>query len=96
MYNPGDFSFVSDKMWRETLTHDYGAITPEGWNALKMHDSSRSFMLHTNGGIWADIRSKMYDGHSAASESCSLRTMESIAKSGWDAFVKKCVSDVPR
>jgi hypothetical protein len=88
MYSSGDFSFIVDDMWRTVLALDYASITPAGWKALKMHDSSKSFMWDTNGGVWTDIRSKLYNGHSAASESCSLRTMESIAKKGWDVFVK--------
>ena len=90
-YESGDFSFMHDDMWRETLAHDYAAVTPEGWNALKRHNADNSFMFHTNGGIWEEIRAKMYDGHSGASMACSLRVMERIAKIGWDTHVREYI-----
>ena len=92
MKAPGDFSFIKCDLWRETLTHDYASLTREGWHALKHHDSTKSFMLDTNGPIWDSIRAKMYDGHSGASMACSLRTLEQIAKSGWNDFVRRSES----
>ncbi len=89
MATPGDFSFIKDEMWRETLTHDYKCITPECWEALRNHDETASFLWETHGRIWDSIRSKMYDGHSGASMALSLREMESIAKNGWDDYVLK-------
>lgn len=84
----GDFSFVTDDMWREVLTHDYACITDIEWRMLEGHDETKSFMWDTNGRAWDTIRAKLYDGHSAASMSCSLRTLERIAKFGWDSFVQ--------
>ena len=84
MYAPGDFSFMVDDMWRKTLSHDYSVISPDGWAALKRHDGNKSFM-------WDEIRSKMYGGHSGASQACSLRCMERIAKIGWDQYVKESI-----
>ena len=87
--NPGDFSFVTDSMWREVLTHDYKCITPECWEALRKHDITASFMWETHGRIWDLIRKDMWDGHSGSSMALSLREMESIAKNGWDDYVLK-------
>ena len=84
----GDFSFVNDAMWREVLTHDYACVTFTEWLMLKGHDADNSFMWDTNGPAWDMLRAKLYDGHSGASMACSLRTLECIAKSGWDSFVK--------
>ncbi len=88
MYQPGDFSFFENKLWRETLTHDYACLTREDWLALRDHDSDDSFMWDTNGAVWDSIRAKMSDDHSAASMACSLRNLERIAKFGWDSCVK--------
>lgn len=93
MATPGDFSFISDEMWRETLAHDYATLTHVGWHALKHHDPNKSFMWDTNGAIWDSVRSKLYDGHSGASMACSLRSLEHIAKFGWDEFVKRSQSE---
>ena len=85
---PGDFSFVNDVMWRESLTHDYKCVTPEVWNALRNHDETKSFMWETHGPIWDLIRKDMWSGHSGASMAMSLRDLERIAKLGWEAFVQ--------
>ena len=95
--NPGDFSFVTDSVWREALTHDYKCITPEGWVALKNHNLKKSFMFETHGEIWDLIRKDMWDGHSGSSMALSLREMESIAKNGWEEYVirqKRAQSDL--
>ena len=89
MYQPGDFSFVEDALWRKTLTHDYACLAREDWLALRDHDADDSFILETNGVVWDSIRAKMSDDHSGASMALSLRNLERIAKFGWDAFVKK-------
>ena len=86
----GDFSFVSDSMEREALTHDYKAIESIGinaWKALSNHDDNASFMWETHGEIWDTIRKSMWWGHSSASMSLSLRTLEYIAKQGWDKYI---------
>jgi hypothetical protein len=83
----GDFSFVEDKMWRETLTHDYNCLAYMDWFMLKGHDSTKSFMWDTTGPAWDHIRKKMHDDHSAASMACSFRVLERIAKIGWTGFV---------
>jgi len=90
-YNPGDFSFMFDEMWRDAISHDYSVISPEGWTALKRHNINKSFMWDTNGELWDEIKSKMYGGHSGASQACSLRCMERIAKIGWDEYVKESI-----
>ena len=88
-YKFGDFGFIKDESDREMYTHDFNLIndTYGAWKALYNHDSSKSFMLETNGGIWDYIKSKMWGGHSGASASLCLRNMEFIAKQGWDDFV---------
>jgi len=90
MYKQGDFSFIKDPIDREALTHDYQVIENIGidaWKALSNHDSNKSFMWDTHGEIWDKIRKAMWRGHSGASGSLSLRTLEFIAKQGWGEYV---------
>ena len=87
-FMPGDFSFISDNLHREALTHDYQVIESNfAWKVLKNHNPDNSFMWHTHGAIWDNIRIKMWNGHSGASMSLSLRTLEIIAKQGWENYV---------
>jgi len=85
----GDFSFIEDALFANTLKYDYSQINdiPGAWTALKNHNPNNSFMFETDGGIWGIIRSKMSDLHSGASGAISLRNMEYIAKHGWDKYV---------
>jgi len=87
----GDFSFIDDCIQRELLTHDYKVIEsiPGAWDALRNHDTKKSFMWDTEGEIWTEIRSLMWNGHSGASQSLSLRELEFIAKYGWEKYVQR-------
>ena len=83
MSKPGDFSFVEDKLFRETYEYDYKVISRlELWSNLKNHNPNEPFMFSS----WENL--KLYPGHSGASYACSLRCMERIAKNGWENFVK--------
>jgi hypothetical protein len=87
----GDFSFINEPIQRELLTHDYKVIesVPDAWDALRNHDHTKSFMWDTEGEIWTKIRSVMWNGHSAASQSMCLRDLEFIAKYGWEKYVQR-------
>jgi len=90
IFAKGDFSFVDDKLMREMLTYDFNAINKIGekaWDALMNHNSDMSFMYHTRGTIWDEIRDNLYPGHSGASYGVSMRIFEKIAKYGWENFV---------
>ena len=65
----------------------YNAVTlAEKWEWLK-HANIETFMFGTEPEI-AEISSKMkYDGHSGASFGTTMRTMELIAKKGWEVFI---------
>ena len=84
----GDFSFIEDSMMGPTLQYDYNQINniPGAWEALRDHDTNKSFMFDTSGPIWDTIREKMSTSHSGASGAISLRNMEYIAKNGYRAF----------
>jgi len=65
--------------------------TPGGWEWIKSFSDSedKSFML-CNDPKKMEIMGNMkfLDNHSGASLACMFRTMEFIAKHGWDAYVK--------
>jgi hypothetical protein len=91
VYYAGDFSFVKNISECKALKHDYIVIdelVPGAWEALKNHDPKHSFIWNTNGEIWNQITSLMWNGHSGASYSLNLRILEKIAKHGWDNYVK--------
>jgi len=46
-------------------------------------------MWDTEGEIWTEIRAMMWNGHSGASQSLSLRELEFIAKYGWEKYVQR-------
>jgi len=81
-YLPGDFSFLKDENVI-ALTFDYKVIDNlKIWKILKKNkncfDSVKKFDV---------LKSQMYHGHSRESLLLSLRTMEFIAKNGWEDYV---------
>ena len=90
MTKVGDFSFIDDPLFRESLTYDFNAINEigeEAWEAFMNHDPDHSFMYNTHGPIWDKIQKNVYPGHSGASYGISMRIFEKIAKYGWEQFV---------
>ena len=96
MYTVGDFSFIDDMLFRNAHDKTYQAITNlDGW------DFMRSFTPNdTQGFIYSshemlDAISSETDrlgvGHSAASFGITMRSMEMIAKEGWQKYVQKSI-----
>ena len=85
----GDFSFVTESMDREWLTHDFQVVEkmPGAWEMLRDHDPDQNFLWETQSLFWDILKESMWWGHSGASMAISLRNMERIAKIGWDAYV---------
>ena len=73
-YKLGDFSFIKDKLTRETLEYDFNVINniPGAWDEFREHDLDKSFMYQTCGQIWDKIAAKAYPGHSSASFGMSM------------------------
>jgi hypothetical protein len=90
-YPFGDFSFIKDKLIRETLEYDFKIINniPGSWDEFREHDLDKSFMYQTYGQIWEKIAQQAFPGHSSASFGMSMRTFEYIAKHGWESYVNK-------
>jgi hypothetical protein len=87
---PGDFSFVKDKETRIMFDDAYQAITKaEAWDYMKTDPGDGGYMF-TQSDMLAKINTKMtYDGHSGASYGWTMRTMQHLARTGWEAFVKE-------
>jgi len=88
-YKLGDFSFIKDKLTRETLEYDFNIVNniPGAWNEFREHDLDKSFMYQTCGQIWEEIAAKSFPGHSSASFGMTMRALEYIAKHGWEKYV---------
>ena len=88
-YEPGDFSFIKNKLKAQALTYDYNLVTKLGaWDVLKNHDTLDDFIDDTYGGIWDIIYENMWRSHNQESARLSLKNLEFISKKGWEEYVK--------
>jgi hypothetical protein len=91
--NEGDFKTLNlDANSIEMLEDAYQAVTKANrWAFLKRPDvppKDKGFMF-SDAAELNDINTHMeYGGHSGASYAWTMRTMEFIAKKGWDAYVE--------
>lgn len=89
----GDFSALNlDSNSMEMLTDAYYAVASvhKGWDHLRRPDVplGGSFMFTSNDPILATIQGKLtYTGHTGSSYGWVMRTMETIAKHGWEVYV---------
>ena len=87
----GDFSFVESSWEREMFQDAFQAVeaTPGGWEFLAQESppADRGFMFWSHPTLTAIGRNMRYDGHSGASHALVMRSMEFIAKKGWQAWV---------
>jgi hypothetical protein len=89
-YSPGDFSFIDDTMSKEMLEDGYQTITDlELWDWMKTYEpeEGKGFIFSNHDNI-TKIGNTMKTGHSGASYGWTMRSLESIAKNGWDKFVE--------
>jgi len=86
----GDFSFIQPSYMVPMLKNAFDAITTEElWDWIKTESppENKGYMFWEHPNI-SRISSHMDSiGHSGASFGSTMRTMELIAKNGWDAFV---------
>jgi hypothetical protein len=84
-----NFSFIENKLTRESLRWDYDII--KKYNLIryfKNRDPNAPFFLNN------DLnRYEWYHLHTCASWTYSMRSMEHIAKYGWDSFVQKQMNE---
>lgn len=86
----GDFSFIHNVSDRMMLEDMYDAVSKvEAWNELRDGPGKEGCMWGEQDLTgWIAINLKDRVGHSVASFALSLRTMQFIAKHGWNAFVE--------
>jgi hypothetical protein len=87
----GDFSFVAPEWEREMYQDAFQAVeaTPGGWEFLAAESppETKGFMFWSHPTLSAINRNMKYGGHSGSSHALVMRSMESIAKNGWVAWV---------
>lgn len=91
----GDFnSLPLDKFTTQMLTDAYKTVTDLNlWQWLK-HSSvpgEKGFVFSDSPQVELISKNLKFDQHSGASFGLTLRTMEYIAKYGWDAYAKKII-----
>jgi hypothetical protein len=93
--NPGDFASLQlSQMEIDMLSDSYQAVSSVsgGWEYLARPEipNEGSFMFGREDETLLAINAAMkYDGHSGFSYAWTMRTMELIAKKGWDAYSEK-------
>lgn len=92
-FEPGDFSFIRDPMWRMFLHDAYQAVwLADAWSSLRDESppDDKGFMFSSS--PTTDTIQKFmrhHHDHSGASYGITMRSMESIAKRGWLTFVSE-------
>ena len=90
---PGDFnSLPIDPYFKEMLTEAYKIITELNlWDWLKNPNipGENGFMFSQYPEV-SQICEKMKIGHSGSSFGFTMRTMETIAKNGWNYYTNTC------
>ena len=97
MYPQGKFNFVKDDFIKKVFEETYQIISniDGAWEFLKNFEphQNRGFMFsehHMLTKISNAVESYGH-GHSGASWAMTMRTMECIAKDGWDYYVASCL-----
>jgi hypothetical protein len=93
---PGNFNGLNLPSWdREMIGSGYQAVSAVegGWEFLKTYEppEGQGFMFSTPPPKLKEIDdeiSKRYGGHSGASYAMTMRTLQYIAKNGWDSFAR--------
>ena len=84
----GNFSFIKDGMWRVMCEEMYAAITAaDAWTAMKAEPGDGGFMF-SGAPVVARVSAHLNDtvGHSGSSFGITMRTMQRLARVGWDTW----------
>lgn len=87
-----DFESVYEPFEVMMLKDVYTAITAcELWDWMRMYspEDGKGFMFTSHPNLDRIEKEMKFDGHSGASWGWTMRTMESIAKNGWEAHKNK-------
>ena len=87
MFDRGDFSFA-DSISRQMLEDAFQAVTvTESWEYIAKDPVGGSFILCADKRMMAINEALKFDGHSGGSYGWTMRTMQLIARVGWDAYL---------
>lgn len=90
-YKEGDFSFIEESNWRETLSSMYMAISQLNlWSFLNEEPPlNTGYMFWKHDAIDQIMNHPLVDqcGHSSASFGVSMRIMKYIKTYGWTAYI---------
>ena len=96
-YAPGDFSFW-DSEWDEKMYKNaYDAVTTENlWDFLKNASppEDKGFMFWDAPELGRIYKHMEVMGHSGCSHAITMRTIEYIAKHGWDKYVADTIAAI--
>ena len=83
-----NFDFIRDENSREMVADGYAAVTKaEAWDLMKEDPGLGGFMYTTNESYQVIHKHMDYRGHSGSSYGWTMRQLQFIAVSGWDAYV---------
>ena len=83
--NVGDFSFISDEKFKNSLTYDYNYF-----KSLDCEDAvSLIFKTKNNffSAFWKTMRTFCYEGHTTESYHKNIMILDYIYNNGWTEFV---------
>ena len=84
----GNFSFIKDSMWRVMCEEMYAAVTAaDAWTAMKEDPGDGGFMF-SGAPVVSKVSAHLNDtvGHSGSSFGITMRTMQRLARVGWDVW----------
>ena len=93
MNSPGDFDFIKDVYTKKVFEETFQIISniDGAWEFLKTFEPNKnSGFMFSDHPILSEISravERCKHGHSGASWGMTMRTMECIAKRGWDDYV---------
>ena len=87
---PGDFNRLNlEQLWKDIFSDAYQAVTITGnWEYIAKLNPE-SFMFTKDPEVLRINKEMKYDGHSGSSYGFTMRTMERIAKYGWEKYAKE-------
>ena len=89
-YSVGDFSFISDNMFKQSIQNAYNYVNSNQlWDFFKTFepDHDKGYMFSNHPTLVQISKALDSDGHSGASFALTMRNMQLIANNDWDTYV---------
>lgn len=99
IYETGDFSFINDRWFRDMIEDGYQAVTATegGWDFFKewTPPADKGYMWSTHPKMTEITRNmKLYEDHSGSTLAMTMKSMQKIARLGWNGYVEEYLSTV--